>query len=68
MLISEIKKHTETIEKSKHDKEVGKRAGHMLKEYGYDFDKEPDVNMSFFARFRYGVNSKSQVVTFMGKA
>jgi DnaJ-class molecular chaperone len=62
MLIVEIKKHTETIEKSKHDKEVGKRASHMLKEYGYDFDKEMKMNH----RVMYGMKAMSQTVTFTG--
>lgn len=52
MLKHEIQKHTETITKSKHEKDVGKLAGKLLKEYGFDFEQKVKVNY----RAGYGMN------------
>lgn len=64
MLKQEIGKHTETIDRSKHEKRVGDRAGKMLTEYGYDFDKE---EMRVNHRMGYGIGIMNNMsVTFTG--
>ncbi len=63
LLRHEIKKHTETIEKSKLEKGIGERAKKMLTEYGYDFENEMKVNY----RMGYGIHMmQNSTVTFTG--
>jgi DnaJ-class molecular chaperone len=64
MLKHEIQKHTDTITKSKHEKEVGKRVTAMLTEYGYDFDQ--GQTMTINSRLMYGLKTMNQQVNFTG--
>lgn len=54
VLKAEIQKHTETITKSKHEMEIGKRAMEQLKEYGFDFVVEQDAVFSMRTRMGFG--------------
>ena len=45
VLKHEIQKHAETNDKAKHEKRGGDKAEKMLKEYGYDFDKETEMKV-----------------------
>ena len=51
MLKHEIQKHTDTITQTKQEQEVGTRALAMLKEYGFDFEQQMEMNQ----RLSYGM-------------
>ncbi len=63
MLKQEIAKHSTTIEKSKHNIMVGKKARELWNEYGYDFDLE---TAPVYSGIGYGVNIMKTTVTFSG--
>jgi DnaJ-class molecular chaperone len=61
MLRHEIHKHTETIDKSKFEKRVGKKALFLWTEYGFDYEQKMKVNY----RVGFGMNrqaTNSQVI------
>lgn len=63
MLKQEIAKHTETIDKSKHNIMVGEKARELWSEYGYNFDQE---QMQMNHRIGYGMKVRTHTVTFTG--